>query len=557
MDKIWLNSYPPGIPGTVNCETFQTLSESLLSYCKQFSENIAFTGIGGDLTFAELEEKSRHLAAAWQADGLRKGDAIAFILPNILQYPISFFAAVRIGLVVVNVNPMYTEREIKHQLSDAETKAVVVLDLCSEEFSKAAADLDVRQVYVTSVADEMAWPMRGFVNVLSRLKKNTSMRALPKSIAAHSLRGKIKQGRRLTLKPVVILPDDVVFLQYTSATTGVAKGAMITNKNILANMTQLLTWIRSTLTVGKEVVLGALPLYHIYALTVCGLCFMSIGSRVLLVANPRALKKLIKLLHKTPITVFVGLNTLFQALLNQPSFPYANFSQLKLTVAGGMPTKSTVAEQWKRMTGVPVLDAYGLTEASPVVSANPITAKDFNGSVGLPLPNTEIKIVDSSGMALPPEKIGELYVRGPQVMRGYWKNEEATKEIIDADGWLKTGDMARVDEQGYIYIVDRKKDMVLVSGFNVYPNEIEDVLNEHEKIVEAAAIGIDDKKSGEAVIAYVVTKGRITEKEIKAHCRSHLAAYKIPRQIIIVDVLPKSNVGKILRRELKEQYEKN
>lgn len=554
MDKIWLNSYPPGVPGTVNCESFQTLSEALVSYCDQFAENIAFTGIGGDLTFQELEEKSRYLAASWQADGLRKGDAIALILPNVLQYPIAFLAAVRIGLTVVNVNPLYTEREIQHQLSDASTKAVVVLDLCSYEFSKAASHLNVEHVYVTSIADEMAWPLRNVVNVFSRIKKNSSMRALPKCIQVKSMRDKIKKGKHLTLKPVVILPSDVVFLQYTSATTGAAKGAMITNKNILANMTQLLTWIRSTLVTGKETVLGALPLYHIYALTVCGLCFMSIGSRVVLIANPRDVKGLVKQLRKTPVTVFVGLNTLFQVLLNQPSFAYANFAQLKLTVAGGMPTHSSVAEQWKRLTGISILDAYGLTEASPVVAANPVTAKDFNGSVGLPLPNTEVKIVDVSGMTLAPEKVGELYVRGPQVMLGYWKNKAATAEVIDADGWLKTGDMARMDEQGFIYIVDRKKDMILVSGFNVYPNEIEDVLNEHEKILEAAVIGVDDTKSGEAVVAYVVTKSGLAEKEIKAHCRSLLAAYKVPRKIFLVDELPKSNVGKVLRRELKKLY---
>jgi long-chain acyl-CoA synthetase len=556
MDKVWLNSYPPGVPGTVNCETFQTLSEALLSYCKQFEDKVAFTGMGGDLTFTELEEKSRQLAAAWQADGLRKGDAIAFILPNILQYPISFMAAVRAGLVVVNVNPLYTEREIHQQLLDAEVKAVVVLDLCSEAFSKAATGLSVEHVYVTSVGDWMSWPLRGLVNVISRIGKNSAMRALPKSIKLHSWLGRVKRGKKCTLKPVVILADDIVFLQYTSATTGAAKGAMITNNNILANMTQLLTWMRSGLSVGKEVVLGALPLYHIYALMVCGLSFMSIGSRVVLVANPRDLKGFIKQLHRTPITVFVGLNTLFQALLNQPNFAYANFSQLKYTVAGGMPTKSAVAEEWKKMTGISILDAYGLTEASPVVSANPVTLTDFNGSVGLPLPNTEVKMVDANGIAVAAGKVGEMYVRGPQVMRGYWKDEAATRAVIDADGWLKTGDMARMDEQGYIYIVDRKKDMVLVSGFNVYPNEIEDVLNEDEGVLEAAVIGVDDPKTGEAVVAYVVAKNdKLNEKAIKAYCRTRLAAYKIPKKVILVDELPKSNVGKVLRRELKEQYE--
>lgn len=556
MDKIWLNSYPPGVPGTVNCEGFHTLSEALLSYCKQFKENIAFTGIGGDLSFEELEERSRYLAASWQADGLKKGDGIAFIMPNILQYPISFLAAIRIGLIVVNVNPLYTEREIQHQLQDAGAKAAVVLDLCSEEFSKAAGETDIKQVYVTSIGDRMSWPVRDVVNVLSRLKANTAMKALPKNITTYSWLDKVNSGKRLTLKPVVLLPDDVILLQYTSATTGVAKGAMITNKNMLANMTQLLTWMRSALSVGNEVVLGALPLYHIYALMVCGLSFMSLGSKVVLIANPRDIKGLIKQLHKTPITVFVGLNTLFQALLNQPNFAYANFSQLKLTVAGGMPTKSAVAEEWKKMTGISVLDAYGLTEASPVVCVNPITATDFNGSVGLPLPNTEVKIVDDNGITLSPGKVGEMYVRGPQVMLGYWKNPEATAEVVDSERWLKTGDMARMDEQGFIYIVDRKKDMVLISGFNVYPNEIEDVLNDHAKILEAAAIGVDDDKTGEAVIAYVVAKDKsCSEKEIKAYCRTHLAAYKIPKKIIIIDELPKSNVGKILRRDLKEQYE--
>lgn len=556
MDKIWLNSYPPGVPGTVNCETFQTLSESLLSYCKQFSGNIAFTGVGGDLTFEKLEEKSRYLAAAWQADGLRKGDKVAFILPNILQYPISFFAAIRIGLVVVNVNPMYTKREIQHQLSDAEAKAVVVLDLCSQEFVKSAMHLNVQYVYLVSMGDMMSWPLSSMVNMFSRIQKKSSIKALPKKIRVRSLRDKIKQGKHLTLKPVVLLPDDVILLQYTSATTGLAKGAMITNKNMLANMMQLLTWIRSTLTVGQEVVLGALPLYHIYALMVCGLCFMSIGSQVVLVPNPRDIKKLIQLLHKVPMTVVVGLNTLFQTLLSQSNFPYANFSKLKLTVAGGMPTKLVVAQEWKKMTGISILDAYGLTEASPVVTANPITSTDFNGSVGLPLPNTEVKIVDSNGMAVSPGRVGEMYVRGPQVMLGYWKNPEATAEVLDKEGWLKTGDIARMDEQGYVYIVDRKKDMILVSGFNVYPNEIEDVLNENEKIREAAVIGVDDSKSGEIVIAYVVLNDRsMTEEEIKAYCRTRLAAYKIPKKIVLVTDLPKSNVGKVLRRELKAGYE--
>jgi long-chain acyl-CoA synthetase len=474
-----------------------------------------------------------------------------------LQYPISFMAAVRAGLIVVNVNPLYTEREIRHQLADADVKAVVVLDLCSEAFSKAANGLSIEYVYVTSIADKVAWPVRGIVNVLSRLSKNTAMRTLPKSVAVHSWHERLRRGKTCTLKPVVILSDDIVLLQYTSATTGVSKGAMITNKNILANMTQLLTWMRSGLAVGKEVVLGALPLYHIYALMVCGLSFMALGAKIVLIANPRDLKGLIRQLHKTPITVFVGLNTLFQALLNQPNFAYANFSQLKYTVAGGMPTKSTVAEAWKKMTGVPVLDAYGLTEASPVVSANPVTITDFNGSVGLPLPNTDVKIVDSNGITVSAEKIGEIYVRGPQVMRGYWKNQSATDEVIDKDGWLKTGDMARMDEQGYIYIVDRKKDMILVSGFNVYPNEIEDVLNENEAILEAAVIGVDDAKTGEAVIAYAVVKNnKLSEKEIKAYCRTRLAAYKIPKKVMIVHELPKSNVGKILRRELKELYMK-
>lgn len=554
MDKIWLNSYPAGVPNTVNCGSFQTLAESLVHHCKQFSGKIAYTGVGGTLTFAELEVASRQLAACWQADGLKKGDALAIIMPNTLQYPIVLLAALRIGLRIVCVNPMYTKPEITHQLSDAQVKAVVVLDLCSEALCEALPLLAVKFIYVTAIGDMMSWPVRPLVNMFSRLRRKAPIHHR-KEEGVRSLLTSIHRGKSLVLKPVIIQPEDIAFLQYTSGTTGAAKGVVLTNQNMLANLTQIMAWVRPVLTMGQEKILGALPLYHIYSLNVCGLCSIVMGGCVHLVVNPRETKKLIKILQKNPISIFFGLNTLFQHLLESPGFAYANFSKLKLTLAGGMATNSTVAENWKAATGVPVLDAYGLTEASPVVLANPVTARDNNGSVGLPIPNTDIRIVDESGIILPPGKAGELEVKGPQVMQGYWKNQTATDEVLSEDGWLKTGDIAKIDKQGYVYIVDRKKDMILVSGFNVYPVEVEDVLKAHEKIEEAAVIGVKDKESGEAIVAYVVTNGDLTDKEIKVFCRSHLAAYKVPKKIVYVDQLPKSNLGKVLRKRLKESYE--
>ena len=554
-NKIWLKSYPPGVPSTINLDKYSTLSEAILTYCGQFKNNVAFSGLGGDLTYEELAEQARQLGAVWQSHGLKKGDAIALILPNILQYPVAFLAAIRIGLVVVNVNPMYTQRELTHQLQDAAVKAVVVLDIFSQALIASSPDLALEHVYITSVGDYMPSPFRGCVNMISRFKKPFRLKNIPKSVQVHSLLACIKQGKKKTLKPVVLLADDLLLLQYTSATTGEAKGAMITNRNILANIAQCLTWMRSEVKVGSEVVLAALPLYHIFSLTVCGLCFLAVGARVQLVADPRNIKKMIKMLHKTPISVFVGLNTLFQALLGQSNFAYANFSQLKMTVAGGMPTMLSVAKKWKKTTGSVILEGYGLTEASPVVAINPVSTERFVGSVGLPIPNTDIKIADANGLSLAPGKVGELFVKGPQVMKGYWNKPEETAAILDDDGWLKTGDMARMDDQGFITIVDRKKDMVLVSGFNVYPNEIEDVLNDHDNIVEASVIGVPDSKTGEAVIAFVVTKGKLTPPAVKEYCRIQLAAYKIPKEVVIVKGLPKSNVGKVLRRVLKDQYE--
>jgi long-chain acyl-CoA synthetase len=552
IERPWLKSYPKGVSAEIDVNEYASIPDVLLQACKRFADRPAFENLGKRLSYAEIDALSCQFAAYLIHDlKLKKGDRVALMLPNVLQYPIAIFGVLRAGLTVVNTNPMYTARELKHQLVDSGAAAIVVLDNFAATVSEVLKDTPLRQVITTGVGDMLAFPKGAIVNFV--------LRHVKKAIPDYRIEGAIRfndalaRGKGKSLPPIDIQHEDIAFLQYTGGTTGVAKGAMLTHRNLIANMQQSSIWLGTGVVYGEEEIITALPLYHIFALTANCLVFMKFGGLNHLITNPRDMPGFVKTLSGIRFTAITGVNTLFNGLLNTPGFDKIDFSRLHLTLGGGMAVKRAVAERWKKVTGVTLIEAYGLTETSPAACINPMDLAEYNGAIGLPISSTECSIQDEDGKHLPQGEVGELCVRGPQVMKGYWQRPEETAKVLSDDGWLHTGDMAKMDEQGFFYIVDRKKDMILVSGFNVYPNEIEDVIAQMPGVLEVAAVGVPDEKSGEAVKVVVVKKDpALTAEDVKAHCRTNLTGYKQPRLVEFRTELPKSNVGKILRRELRD-----
>lgn len=554
VDKIWLDSYPEAVPAEIDAHRFGSLVELFEESVRRFADRPAFANMGRTLTFRELDTLSRHFAGFLQSRlGLEKGDRLAIMLPNLLQYPVALFGALRAGLTVVNVNPLYTARELRHQLADSETRSIVILENFAHVLESCLDETPVENVIVTGIGDLMAFPRSMIINLVVRHVKHM--------VPAYHIPGRMRfadalsRGASSGFRPVRVSNEELAFLQYTGGTTGVAKGAMLTHRNMVANVEQATAWIGPNLVEGEEVVITALPLYHIFALTANCFAFVKIGGCNHLITNPRDMRGFVRELSRTRFSGITGVNTLFNGLLNTPGFDKIDFSGLKMTIGGGMAVQASVANRWREVTGCTLLEAYGLTETSPTVCVNPFDIPAFNGSIGLPVSSTECCVKDEAGEMLGVGDLGELCVRGPQVMRGYWQRPEETSACIDADGWLHTGDIARFDERGFVYLVDRKKDMILVSGFNVYPSEIEEVVSAHPDVLEVGAIGVHDEKGGEAVKIIVVKRNPgLTREALEEHCRANLTAYKCPKHIEFTNELPKSNVGKILRRELREHY---
>ncbi|MBD8161358.1 long-chain-fatty-acid--CoA ligase FadD [Erwinia persicina] len=552
MHKVWLNRYPADVPAEINPDRYGSLIDLFEHAALRYTAQTAFINMGQTLSFRQLDDRSRAFAAYLQQGlGLKKGDRVALMMPNLLQYPIALFGVLRAGMIVVNVNPLYTPRELEHQLNDSGASAIVIVSNFAHTLEKVVAKTAVKHVILTRLGDQLS-PAKGtLVNfVVKYIKKMVPKYYLPGAI---SFRQVLQNGAQMTYTRPEILNDDIAFLQYTGGTTGVAKGAMLTHRNMQANLEQTKATYGSLLKAGEETVVTALPLYHIFALTVNGLLFIELGGANLLITNPRDIPGLVKELSKYPFTAITGVNTLFNALLNDDGFNKLDFSTLTLSAGGGMAVQKAVAERWEKLTGHYLLEGYGLTECSPLVSVNPYDIQCHNGSIGLPVPSTDIMLVDDEWNEVPVGEPGELCIKGPQVMAGYWQRSEATEEVLK-NGWLRSGDIVTVDHEGFLRIIDRKKDMILVSGFNVYPNEIEDVLMLHPKVREAAAIGVPNDAAGETVKICVVKKDdSLTKDELIAHCKRHLTGYKIPRIVEFRDELPKTNVGKILRRELREE----
>lgn len=552
--SFWTALYPKSVPATIDdqIERYRSVVDVFEEACGRFPTRPAFSNMGKTLTFSELNRKAECFAAFLQNElKMKKGDRIAIQMPNLLQYPIAMFGALKAGLVVVNTNPLYTEREMKHQFNDAGVSAVVILANFAHNLQKILPETKIQNVILTEVGDMMGFPKSLLVNtVVKHIKKMVPAFSLPDAIPFSEA---LRQGAGMTYTPLLTQLDDIAFLQYTGGTTGVSKGAMLTHRNVIGNMQQIHAWMKPKLREGEEIGICALPLYHIFALTLHGLALMKYGCHNILITNPKDGKGFIGDLKKYPFTVVVGVNTLFNALLNNPDFSTVDFSHLKVSVAGGMALQRSVAEKWKTVTKTTVVEGYGLTETSPVVCCNPIDGTDRVGSIGLPLPSTAVKMIDEEGRDVPVGEPGELCVKGPQVMKGYWQKPDETTAVMTADGWLKTGDIGVMEKDGFCRIVDRKKDMILVSGFNVYPNEVEDVLASHPGILEVAAIGVPNEKSGEVVKVFIVKKeAALTADDVLAFARKNLTNYKVPKEIEFRTELPKTNVGKILRRALKE-----
>ncbi len=552
MEKNWLNRYPQGVPAEINPDQYQSIAEVFEESCQKYATQPAFTNYGHTLSFKELHEQSLAFAAYLQQKlQLKQGERIALMMPNILQYPVALFGALNAGLVVVNVNPLYTPRELEHQLKDANVSAIVILANFAHVLENALEQLTIKHIIVTELADLHPFFKRIAINsVIKYIKRLIPSYHLPNAI---SFRTVLQKGLKLSFEKPFIKNTDLAFLQYTGGTTGIVKAAMLTHRNMIANMQQIAAWVGTKVNLGNEIIITALPLYHIFCLTANCLCFMRFGALNVLITNPRDLKNFSSELMSYKFTVITGVNTLFNAILNHSAFQKVDFSSLKLTVGGGAAIQQTVAEHWKEKTGCPILEGYGLTECSPVVCVNPFDIKEFTHSIGLPISSTEISLRNDEGEEVAKDQAGELWVKGPQVMKGYWLRSTETAEILTEDGWLKTGDIAIIDEQGFLRIVDRKKDMILVSGFNVYPNEIENVVAKHHAVLESACIGVPDDKSGEIVKLFVVLKPNMkaTVEELREFCRESLTGYKVPRFIEFREDLPKSNVGKILRKELR------
>ncbi len=551
MEKIWLKEYPPGVPAEIDLNEFASLKDILEKSCRRFADLPAYSNMGVTLRYRDIDRLSRDFGAFLQGLGLGKSERVALMMPNVLQYPVALFGALRAGLTVVNVNPLYTARELEHQLIDSGASAIVIVENFAHTLQEVLGKTPVKTVVMTQLGDLFPFPKRPLINfVVRHVKKLVPAWTIPGAIP---FRQALRAGAGRALADVPLNHDDLAFLQYTGGTTGVAKGAMLTHGNMVANLQQASAWLSPFSRPAEETVITALPLYHIFSLTANCLTFMKVGGHNILITNPRDLPGFVKELGKIRFTIMTGVNTLFNALLHTPGFDRLDFGALKISLGGGMAVQRAVAENWRRATGTPLIEAYGLTETAPAACINPLTLTDYNGSIGLPIPSTELSIRDDEDRELGIGEAGEICIRGPQVMRGYWNRPEETAKVMTPDGFLRTGDIGVVDEKGYTRIVDRKKDMILVSGFNVYPNEIEDVVALHPGVLEIAAVGVSDEKSGEAVKIVVVRKDPgLTAEALIEHCRQHLTAYKVPRQVEFRKELPKSNVGKILRRLLRE-----
>ncbi len=554
VDKFWLKSYPDGVPATVDASRYASIVEMFDESVGEFGDRPAFANMGRTLTFNEVDALSRDFASYLQSRlKLKKGDRFAIMLPNLLQYPVALFGALRAGLTVVNVNPLYTSRELRHQLADSGTTTILILENFAHVLEECLAETPVKTVITTRMGDLLAFPKGLIVDLVVKYVKQL--------VPAYHISGTVRfsdvlsHGASASPQPVELGHDDLAFLQYTGGTTGVAKGAMLTHGNMVANIEQSTAWIGPYLERGAETVITALPLYHIFALTANCFSFAKIGGLNYLITNPRDMAGFVRELANIRFSGITGVNTLFNGLLNTPGFHDLDFSALKMSIGGGMAVQASVAERWQEATGTTLLEAYGLTETSPTVCINPFELKSFNGSIGLPVSSTECCIKNDAGEMLDIGETGELCVRGPQVMRGYWQRPEETQACMEPDGWFHTGDIAHFDENGFVYLVDRKKDMILVSGFNVYPSEIEEVVSSHPDVLEVGAIGVPDEQAGEVVKIVVVKRNPgLTKESLETHCRANLTGYKCPKHVEFVTELPKSNVGKILRRELREIY---
>jgi len=555
VEKIWLKHYPKGVPAEIDINEYASVREIFEESVGKYGSRPAFSCMGKTLTFAELDTLSAAFGAWLQGIGCKKGARVALMMPNILQYPVCLFGTLRAGCTVVNVNPLYTPRELEHQLKDSGAEVIVVVENFANTVAEVIGRTAVRQTVVTSIGELLGFKGLIVDFVLRHVKKMIPKFSLPGSIR---LSDALAEGRKRTLERVPLAHEDIAFLQYTGGTTGVAKGAMLLNRNIVANMVQARAWIRPFLHPDRrEVIITPLPLYHIFSLTANCLVYMSLGGENVLIPNPRDIPGLVKEMGKFKFTTFTGVNTLFNALVHNPEFAKLDFSSLEITLGGGMAVQEAVANKWKQITGVPLIEAYGLTETSPAATINPLDLPAYNGSIGLPISSTELVLRDDAGNTVALGQPGEICIRGPQVMAGYWQRQDETDKVIDKDGWFATGDVGVMDERGFVKIVDRKKDMILVSGFNVYPNEIEGVIAAHPGVLECAAIGIPDQKSGEAVKLFVVRKDPALSKEdVVKYCHEYLTGYKCPRDVEFRAELPKSNVGKILRRELRDEARK-
>jgi long-chain acyl-CoA synthetase len=552
VEKIWLSSYPAGVPAEIDVNAYASVCEVFEESCAKYAQRPAFTCMGKSITFAELDRLSAQFGAWLQGQGLAKGARVALMMPNILQYPVAVFGTLRAGCTVVNVNPLYTARELEHQLTDSGAEVIVVVENFAHTLAEVIAKTRLRKVIVTSIGEMLG--LKGLLVdfVIRHVKKMVPAWDIP---GALRLKDVLVAGDAAKLVRVPLTHIDIAFLQYTGGTTGIAKGAMLLHRNIVANLLQARAWLKPFLDPNqREIVITPLPLYHIFSLTANCLVFMTVGGEAVLIPNPRDIPGFVKEMGKYKFTAFTGVNTLFNALVNNADFAKLDFSGLRITLGGGMAVQEAVAEKWRAVTGHPLIEAYGLTETSPAATINPLDLPKYNGAIGLPISSTEVTLRDDAGNDVALGQPGEICIRGPQVMAGYWQHPEETAKVMTADGFFTTGDIGVMDERGFVRIVDRKKDMILVSGFNVYPNEIEGVVAMHPGVLECAAVGVPDAKSGEAVKLFVVKRdAAVTAEEILRHCREHLTGYKCPREVEFRTDLPKTNVGKILRRELRDE----
>lgn len=553
MTKVWHKNYDPGVPQTIDVNEFKNITEILEYGFAKFTSRPAFHNMGTTLTFGQIDTLSRRFASYLQNDlGLQKGDRVAIMMPNILQYPIALFGILRAGLIAVNVNPLYTPRELEHQMKDSGAKAIVLFANSASTLEKVIAQTPIKHVILTQIGDMLNFPKNYIVNfVIKKVKKMVPDYNLPNVIDFKSC---LEKGDPAKYKKPVMVHDDIAFLQYTGGTTGVAKGAILSQGNIVANMLQARAWIKNYIADGQEILITPLPLYHIFSLTANCFVFCSVGALNILITNPRDIPGFVKEMKKWKFTAITGVNTLFNGLLNNADFRNLDFSGLKVALGGGMAVQKGVADRWREVTKKPLIEAYGLTETSPAACINPMTLKDYNGYIGLPIPSTDLEIKDDNNQALAIGEVGELCIRGPQVMKGYWMRPEETEKVMTPDGFFRTGDLGFMTPEGYVKIVDRKKDMILVSGFNVYPNELEDVISMNAKVLECAAVGVPDEKAGEAIKVYIVKKDdTLTKEEVITHCREQLTSYKVPKYVEFRTELPKTNVGKILRKDLRAE----